>query len=198
MTATNNSIIARGPCGMGINFAKAALWDGNAVVAMARNINELMIVAIRLRYWCAAIGVAAFLGAGAGHAENVQSDLTGDAVRVRIVIGGTALAATLENNAASRDLAARLPLELTLKDYHGIEKIADLPFRLTTEGAPEGIDPDVGDITYFAPWGNLALFYRDFGYARGLIRLGRIDGSVEVLEGDGPLTARIERVDQPD
>ena len=119
-------------------------------------------------------------------------------MRIRIVVENTELAATLEDSAASRDFAAQLPLDLTLEDYHATEKIADLPSRLSTEGAPEGFDPDVGDITYFAPWGNLALFYRDFGYASGLVRLGRIEGNVEVLEGDGPLTARIERIEESD
>lgn len=107
---------------------------------------------------------------------------------------GTALAATLEDNAASRDFVAQLPLDLTLEDYNATEKIADLPSRLSTEGTPEGVDPDVGDVTYFAPWGNLALFYRDFRYSRGLIRLGRIDGDVKLLERDGSIAVRIERV----
>lgn len=61
------------------------------------------------------------------------------------------------------------------------------------EGTPEGVDPDVGDITYFAPWENLAPFYRDFGFSRGLIRLGRIVNDVKVLERDGPIAVRIER-----
>lgn len=42
----------------------------------------------------------------------------------------------------------QLPLTLTLKDYAGTEKISDLPKRLSTEGAPSGSDPSVGDITY--------------------------------------------------
>ena len=64
-----------------------------------------------------------------------------------------------------------LPLTLTLKDYAGTEKISDLPRKLSTQGAPSGSDPSVGDITLYAPWGNLAIFYRDFGYASGLIIL---------------------------
>jgi hypothetical protein len=41
---------------------------------------------------------------------------------------------------------------------------------------------DRGDITYYAPWGNLALFYRDFPYSNGLIRLGTLDtGAADVL-----------------
>jgi len=57
----------------------------------------------------------------------------------------------LDNNAAVRDFAALLPLELTLSDYNQTEKIADLPKRLSTEGAPDGIDPEIGDIAYYAP-----------------------------------------------
>lgn len=117
-------------------------------------------------------------------------------MKIRIIVGGSQLTATLENNAAARDFAALLPLDLTLKDYNGTEKIADLPSRLSTKGTPEGIDPAIGDITYYAPWGNLALFYRDFGYARGLVRLGRIESGVARLAGDKAVRARIERVEE--
>ena len=42
--------------------------------------------------------------------------------------------ATLNNDGASRDFAALLPLSLTLNDYARIERIADLPRKLTIEG----------------------------------------------------------------
>ena len=143
----------------------------------------------------AAIACAVFLvGAGAAHARTPRSGPTEHIMEIRIVVEGTELPAILEDTPAARDFAAMLPLELTLNDYHATEKIADLPARLPRDEAPEGIDPDVGDITYFAPWGNLALFYRDFGYAKGLVRLGRIEGDVAVLRAKGPLTVRIEMV----
>ena len=101
---------------------------------------------------------------------------------------------TLEDGAASRDFAALLPLELTLRDYHGTEKVADLPVRLSTEGAPDGTDPAIGDIAYYAPWGNIAIYYRDFGYSSGLVRLGRIEGDVSGLAGKDPVVVRIETI----
>ncbi len=116
-------------------------------------------------------------------------------MKIQIVLEGQTLAATLEDTPAARAFADMLPLELSLEDFHAIEKVADLPGPLPTESEPEGIDPEVGDITLYAPWGNLAIFYRDFGYARGLVRLGRIDGSTAALEAKGPLPARIERMD---
>jgi hypothetical protein len=39
-----------------------------------------------------------------------------------------------------------LPLELTLTDYAATEKISELPRKLSTKGAPRGIDPPVGDL----------------------------------------------------
>jgi len=84
----------------------------------------------------------------------------------------------------------------TLDDYAATEKIAYPPRKLSTQGAPAGIDPDVGDITYYAPWGNLALFYKDFGYSAGLIRLGRFDSGVQALNTRGRLNVTIEVIGQ--
>ncbi|MQM40004.1 hypothetical protein KBTX_04046 [wastewater metagenome] len=115
-------------------------------------------------------------------------------MRIRISVEGAELVARLEDTPAARDFAAMLPLELTLEDFHATEKVADLPSPLATDDAPDGVEPEVGDVTYYAPWGNLALFYRDFGYARGLVRLGRIEGDMSPLKAKGPLDARIELI----
>lgn len=50
----------------------------------------------------------------------------------------------------------------------------------------------MGDFTYYAPWGNLALFYRDSAYSPGLIRLGRITGGLEYLAYSGSKQVKIE------
>lgn len=57
----------------------------------------------------------------------------------------------------------------------------------------------MGDITYYSPWGNLALFYRDFGHASGLVRLGRLDVpevGVKLLRARRPLRLTIGLVEQ--
>jgi hypothetical protein len=81
---------------------------------------------------------------------------------------------------------------LTLEDYAGTEKISNLPKRLSTENAPSGSDPSVGDIAYYAPWGNLAIFYRDFGYSRGLVILGKIDSGMDAFKVPGSVRVTIE------
>lgn len=115
-------------------------------------------------------------------------------MKIKISTGNTILTATMLDNATSRDFMSLLPLTLMLKDYAGTEKISDLPRKLSTQGAPAGSDPSVGDITLYAPWGNLAIFYKDFGYASGLIILGRIDAGVDKLSQlNGEVT--VERVE---
>lgn len=114
-------------------------------------------------------------------------------MKIRIQLESRTLTATLEEGEAAREFLSMLPLTLTLSDYNSTEKVADLPSKLSTKGAPAGIDPEVGDLAYYAPWGNLAIFYRDFGYSKGLVRLGRLDSGVEALSGRESLRVTIER-----
>lgn len=130
---------------------------------------------------CACSGQAADTSTPAQEREAVSAQIAEENMKIRIVAGEQSFTATLEDNAAARDFAAMLPLELTLSDYNRTEKVADLPTRLSTEGTPDGIDPEIGDLTYYAPWGNLAIFYKDFGYSRGLVRLGRLESGIEAL-----------------
>ncbi|MDI5908323.1 MULTISPECIES: cyclophilin-like fold protein [Streptomyces] len=99
------------------------------------------------------------------------------AMDIRLTLNGHRIAATLNDSATARDFAAQLPLTLSLRDFHQAEKIADLPRELSTSGAPEGADPEIGDLAYYAPWNQLATYYRDAPYAAGLVPLGRMDRS---------------------
>lgn len=138
---------------------------------------------------------AAFAGATAlGGFVASKASAQERTMKIRIDVEGTAITATLEDNATARDFASLLPLALTLRDYAATEKISELPRRLSTQGAPAGIDPAVGDIAYYAPWGNLAVFYKDFGYSSGLIRIGRIESGLQALQRPGALKATIELI----
>ncbi|MFP8965008.1 cyclophilin-like fold protein [Pokkaliibacter sp. CJK22405] len=99
---------------------------------------------------------------------------------------------TMADSEAARSFIALLPMTLKLSDYHGIEKVADLPKRLDTSDAPAGIKPEVGDVTYYSPWGNLAIFTKGFGYASGLVLLGRIEGGAAAVRTLGNQEVRLE------
>lgn len=117
-------------------------------------------------------------------------------MRIRLTINGAAMTASLSDSEAARDFVAMLPLTLTLEDYASTEKIAYLPRKLSTAGAPAGHTPMAGDIAYYASWGNLAIFHKDFRYSEGLINLGRIESGAEALKVKGARTAVIERVEE--
>ncbi len=147
----------------------------------------------RIKAGLARACLLASLGLAASSSATAQTDE--DALpmhAIRIILGDEVIAATLDDSPASRDLLAQLPLSLNLDDYSATEKIAYLPHKLSTSGAPNGIDPEVGDIAYYAPWGNLAIFYRDFGYSRGLVRLGSVTSGLEHLGYPGSKQATIE------
>ena len=116
------------------------------------------------------------------------------AMKISITLGNKVIQATLLDNPTAREFISQLPLTLTLTDYNSTEKVSDLPKKLTKKDAPAAIDPSIGDITYYAPWGNLAIFYRDFGHSPGLIKLGTINSGIEALSVPGPIKATISLV----
>ena len=132
--------------------------------------------------------------AGQESARTTSSQQVGT-MKIRIDVEGSRVTATLDDNETSRDFVSLLPLTLTLEDYSATEKISDLPKRLSTKGTPPGVDPSIGDIAYYAPWGNLALFYKDAGYARGLVKIGTLDSGVEAFRVPGSPKVTIDRVD---
>jgi hypothetical protein len=113
-------------------------------------------------------------------------------MRIQITIGDQHFQATLDDSAATRDLAAQLPLTVEMSDHGAVEKTGPLPFSLSLDGQPAGADPDVGDVGYYAPGNDLVLYYGDQSYYDGIVVLGRmhddaaeriasLDGSIKVL-----------------
>ena len=101
----------------------------------------------------------------------------------RITVGDTEVTARLHDNATARDLAAELPLTLSFRDHNKVEKAAPLPRELSVDGAPAGHDPVAGDIGYWAPDGDLVLYYDDAApYWNGIVRLGELDGDMAAVK----------------
>lgn len=131
---------------------------------------------------------------GAGNDDEPETpDVS--SLHVNILVGDRIVTATMADNAAARDFLSRLPLEITLNDYNNTtEKIFYPSPALTTEGVTPGCAPAPGDITIYAPWGNVAIFCKSWSYSRDLIKIGRIDGNgIEALSVAGDIPVKIER-----
>lgn len=128
-------------------------------------------------------------------APSATSSVRANSMKLRLTVKDKVITAALIDSKTTQDFISLLPLTLTFEDYAGTEKISYLPRKLSTQDAPSGSDPSVGDITYYAPWGNLAIFHKDFGYSNGLIILGKLDSGLEAISvpGDVPVTIELIR-----
>lgn len=113
-------------------------------------------------------------------------------MRLRLTFADQQFTATLEDNAATREFFAMLPLDITIDDYSTNEKIAYLPRKLSGDGRARFENEAIGDLCYYAPWGNLAMFHSSYRWSRGLVRLGRLDQGAKPLLVRGEFPLRIE------
>lgn len=109
-----------------------------------------------------------------------------------IEIGNRTFSAELEANSSADALKEHLsaqPLELTLSDYGGFEKVGELPWSLPVNDSEITTEP--GDIILYQ--GNkLSIYYNENTWS--LTRLGRLNaGRDELIEalGDGDVTVRL-------
>lgn len=130
---------------------------------------------------------------GASREEPDTPDAT--SLNINIIAGGQTITATMEDNGAVRNFLSRLPLEVTLEDYNnGTEKIFYPTPELSLEDTPRGCEPTAGDITIYEPWGNVAIFCRDWQASSSLIKIGHIDGDgISLLQGTENMNVRFER-----
>lgn len=124
------------------------------------------------------VAFMAFVALPLSAQSSTKSSTKEATMMIEMSFGGEAQVRTiieLEDNPATRDFYAQLPLTLEFSDYVGKEKISNaLPKPLNTSGL-NGYDPQVGDLFYFTPWGNLGIFYAKQPFHIGLVRFGRID-----------------------
>ncbi|PLV58097.1 cyclophilin-like fold protein [Brachyspira pilosicoli] len=117
--------------------------------------------------------------------------------KIKLTFEGNEIYALINNSKAGDDFLSLLPLSVKAEDFNSTEKIFYLSKKLNTQNEPDGINPKAGDITYYAPWGNIAIFYKNFRYSNNLIYLGKFENvsDIEKLSNiKGNFDIRIERV----
>lgn len=100
--------------------------------------------------------------------------------KLRISFKDKEIIVSLEKNKTTEDLLNQLPQTLTFEDFSNTEKISYLENKLTYDEG--GYKPKRGDLAYYAPWGNLSLFYKDFRHSNNLIKLGYVETGLEYIE----------------
>ncbi len=121
--------------------------------------------------------------------------------KIKLIFDNEEVIVNIYDNPTSRDFLTMLPITSSFEDYFGKEKISYLPRKLNTEPTPSNSGPSVGEFAYFAPWGNLAIFYKESATTgNGLIVLGEIESGIEELSDklasmSDDFTVTIEKMD---
>ena len=118
-------------------------------------------------------------------------------MQIRLTVDGQTATATLNDAPSARDFASLLPLTLNMQDLFGREKPGQLPRPLA---AGEGqATYQVGDLGYWAPSHDLAIFYANDGEtipSPGIVIIGRIDSGLDIIaDAGGAFQLTIESLD---
>ena len=119
-------------------------------------------------------------------------------MKIRLRIANRALTGTLIGSKTAQDFVSLLPLTLTVNDLFGREKFAHLPRAISTEGKRTHTY-EVGDIAYWSPGPDVAIYYQHDGEKipnPGIIVIGKIDSGVAVLDVAGSVKVTIELHDE--
>lgn len=116
---------------------------------------------------------------------NVTDKINQHEIRIKLTFNDKEAIAVLENNPTTQSLLVQLPITVSFDDFAGAEKITYTPTELSKKEAPNGYNPSIGDIACYAPWGNLAIYYKDQPYANGLIPMGHFESGLEELSNMG-------------
>jgi len=117
-------------------------------------------------------------------------------MHITVEADGNTTVFELNDSSAARDLYAQLPLSISVENYGGNEKIFYPPNKLDTTDTPQANAHATGTLAYYAPWGDVVMFYGRFGAAAGLYTLGHAVSGSEHIQGMSG-TIRIEKGNAP-
>src|SRR5437016_4210808 len=117
-----------------------------------------------------------------------------NAMKIRLKIADKEITATLIDSETTRDFVSLLPLKLIMNDLFGREKFGHLP-RAISDGGKRTRTYEVGDVIYWSPGPDVAIFYRHDGQEipeSGIIVIGKIESGMEALNVPGSIRATVE------
>lgn len=117
-----------------------------------------------------------------------------DRMKIRLIINGRTITARTIDSATARDFVSLLPLTLTMDDLFNREKFGRLPRAISHEGKHTHTY-SLGDIAYWSPGPDVAIFYHHDGERipdPGVIVIGKIGSGVRALNMPGSVKVTME------
>jgi hypothetical protein len=117
----------------------------------------------------------------------------GKKMKISVHANGNTTVFQLNDSQAARELYAQLPLSIGVENYSHNEQIFYPPKKLATTGTPSA-DARTGTLAYYTLWGDVVMFYKEFGTANGLYELGHaVSGTEHIKDFSGMI--KIETTD---
>ena len=102
-------------------------------------------------------------------------------MKISIESNGKTTIFKLNSSDASKEFYSQLPLDIKVENFSHNEKIFYPPKKLTTTNTPLA-DAKNGTLAYYAPWGDVVMFFKDFGSTEGLYELGSVISGKEYIK----------------
>ena len=113
-------------------------------------------------------------------------------MRISVQCGGNTVVYQLNDSPAAVSLYEQLPLDLEVEDFSDNEKIFYPHDELDTSQTPLA-EGGAGTLAYYAPWGDVVMFYGDYRQNSSLFELGHAVSGEEHIAGMTD-TIRVEAV----
>ena len=119
--------------------------------------------------------------------ENVETS------QISVTCGNMQVVYELNDSPAAQGLLSQLPLTVEVEDFSTNEKVFYPPQELDTSDTPLA-EGGAGTLAYYAPWGDVVLFYDSFSANGSLYELGEAVSGVENI-GQMSGTITVETVE---
>lgn len=114
--------------------------------------------------------------------ENVETS------QISVTCGDMQVVYALNDSPAAQGLLSQLPLTVEVEDFSTNEKVFYPPQELDTSDTPLA-EGGAGTLAYYAPWGDVVLFYDSFSANGSLYELGEaVSGAEDISQMTGTIT----------
>lgn len=118
--------------------------------------------------------------------ETEETDM--ESAQIAVTCGDLQVVYALNDSPAAQSLLSQLPLTVEVEDFSTNEKVFYPPQELDTTNTPLA-EGGAGTLAYYAPWGDVVLFYDSFSANGSLYGLGEaVSGAESIGQMSGTIT----------
>lgn len=118
--------------------------------------------------------------------ETEETDM--ESTQIAVTCGDLQVVYALNDSPAAQSLLSQLPLTVAVEDFSTNEKVFYPPQELDTSDTPLA-EGGAGTLAYYAPWGDVVLFYDSFSANGSLYELGEaVSGAENIGQMSGTIT----------